>query len=168
MVDEAQQQIAAIEELYGYNPHPRPYALHTVPEYLVETVMERIAAFVDQHNATLAVAEAQWILPCWAAHPRLVAELAALYAAWVEATETPIASPTLLLAWYDRHLPGFHSRLREYFGTGSESCNRTGHRADWNPALRPRAGAPAAAPPTEGELTGVLDALTNPPAAFSE
>lgn len=128
---------AGLASLFAFAEAPRPWAVGTLTADQRAELEDRLAEFVAFLNATYAVAEAEVLPPCWRAHPGLVHELAALWAEWVEATQTLGATAERALRWHQRSLAELHRRLPGLLGRGNEVCTGRAHRAAW------RAGAQA-------------------------
>ena len=157
----------SLATLFTVTAHPRPWALPSLPVALAQEVLGQLDEFARHLNGTYATSEKHLLFPCWPLHPGCVHELAALYAAWVEAMQSGIASPTLAVAWHDRHLQGFLHRLGRYFGEGTQRCRMDQHRTDWNPVAA-KLAEPATLP-AQGLVDAALaDYLASPAAIPTE
>ena len=104
------------------------------------------------------------LVECWYWHPDVVAELLALYVAWLAAYDDE-ASPTAAVDWHDRHRPGVVGRVtKALMGCGLSHHSPTGDQSYRSPRLpidlaaevaawwASTRGAMAAPPPTAAML----------------
>jgi hypothetical protein len=162
-----QQRIDLLAELFGVAAHPRPWALPSLPDHVVEDLTGFLGRFVDLLNRAYATEEKHVIYPCWALHEGLVRELAVQYALWVDAHQGPGAlSVDKAAAWHEKWLPGFQRRIRPYFGDATAQCRPDQHVENWSISTRTDAYRLVVKPPTADEVSDAMRGYRDTPATL--
>jgi hypothetical protein len=96
-----------------------------------EELLQACENFITDYNATYAYVEEEIIPPCWLLHPGLAKEIPArmwLHHATHHGTKS---TPTMIVDYYNRHLPGFRSRIEKMLGQQPKECQKGQHSATW-------------------------------------
>lgn len=94
-----------------------------------ETLDESLDGFVQDYNATMALAKDQVIPLCWRQHPYMNQVLPVLFFGWVQSHRDQNASIVGALEWHRVHLRAFQERIGDFLGTSSASCQAGTHVA---------------------------------------
>lgn len=116
--------------------HPRPWSWSSLTLSQAKELRTALDEFAEHYNRTYVVDDSLLVLSCWPLHPGLAHELAALYGSWLHAFLSGFSSGETAMAWHERWLTGFQSRISHWYGIGTDKCRPGMHVADWNPAAK--------------------------------